>query len=99
MFLSRFLGSKTWRTVEKMSITFLLLGPTVIGFTTYSLQNGIYFDFETVFVYFVGDWVITVILTVLVMSAIDYQLYLISKYAKKRLFEKEVKYSILMIED
>lgn len=47
-----------------------LLGPAVIGFTTYSLQNSIYFDFETVITYFFGDIVIIYVLSLLATAAI-----------------------------
>lgn len=43
--LNRVLGARVWTSLEKMSIGFLLIGPVVIGFTTYSMQNSIYFDF------------------------------------------------------
>lgn len=67
-----------------MSVGFLLLGPVVIGFTTYSMQNSIYFDFETVLVYLLGDSVIIYILTILSISAIDNQLYFLSKYLQAK---------------
>lgn len=45
VFLNRVLGARIWNSLEKMSIGFLVIGPVVIGFTTYSMQNSIYFDF------------------------------------------------------
>ena len=44
-FFTKFFGASIWTSLERMSIGFLLLGPVVIGFTTYSMQNSIYFDF------------------------------------------------------
>ena len=44
-FLKKVFGASLWTSLEKMSIGFLMLGPVVIGFTTYSMQNSIYFDF------------------------------------------------------
>lgn len=82
-----------------MSLGFLLIGPVVIGFTTYSMQNSIYFDFETVFVYFLGDSVIIYILTLLAVSSIDNQLIAISKFMQAKLFGNESKYSVIVIED
>ena len=82
-----------------MSLGFLLIGPVVIGFTTYSMQNSIYFDFETVFVYFLGDSVIIYVLTLLAVSSIDNQLLAISKFMQAKLFGNESKYSVIVIED
>jgi hypothetical protein len=82
-----------------MSVGFLLIGPIVIGFTTYSMQNSIYFDFETVFVYFLGDIVIIYILTLLAVSSIDNQLITLSKFIQTKAFGNESKYSVLVIED
>lgn len=80
-----------------MSIGFLVLGPVVMGFTTYSMQNSIYFDFETIFVYFLGDSVIIYILTLLAVSSIDNQLLSISKWMQAKIFGNESKYSVLVI--
>lgn len=99
VFLNRALGSRLWTSLERMSVGFLLIGPVVIGFTTYSMQNSIYFDFETVFVYFLGDSVIIYILTLLAVSSIDNQLHSISKYMQAKLFGNESKYSVVVVED
>ena len=99
VFLSRVLGWRAWRSLDKMAIGFLLLGPVVIGFTTYSMQNSIYFDFETVLVYLLGDCVIIYVLTLLAISAIDNQLHFLSKYAQAKVFGNESKYNVLVVED
>jgi len=93
------LGASFWTSLEKMSIGFLLLGPVVIGFTTYSMQNSIYFDFETVFVYFLGDCVIIYILTLLAISSVDNQLMAISRWMQAKVFGNESKYSVVVIEE
>ena len=82
-----------------MSIGFLILGPVVIGFTTYSMQNSIYFDFETIFVYFLGDSVIIYILTLLAVSSIDNQLLAISRWTQSKVFGNELKSSVVVIEE
>ena len=83
-----------------MCLGFLLLGPVIIGFTTYSMQNSIYFDFETVFVYFLGDSVIIYIITLLAISSIDNQLLAISRWTQSKVFGNESKYSsVIVIED
>ena len=91
------LGASFWTSLEKMSIGFLLLGPVVIGFTTYSMQNSIYFDFETVFVYFLGDCVIIYILTLLAISSVDNQLMAISRWMQAKVFGNESKYSVVCL--
>lgn len=99
VFLRKVLGFGFWNSLDKMSIGFLLLGPVVIGFTTYSMQNSIYYDFETVFVYFLGDAVVIYILTLLAISSIDNQIHCISKFLQSKLFGNEQKYSVLILED
>ena len=99
VFLSRLLGWRGWRSLDKMAVGFLLLGPVVIGFTTYSMQNSIYFDFETVLVYLLGDCVIIYVLTLLAISAVDNQLFFLSKFAQTKVFGNESKYNVLVVED
>ena len=99
LMLSQVLGWGGWRSLDKMAIGFLLLGPVVIGFTTYSMQNSIYFDFETVLVYLLGDCVIIYVLTLLAVSAVDNQLHFLSKWAQAKAFGNESKYSVLVVED
>ena len=82
-----------------MSIGFLLIAPVVIGFTTYSMQNSIYFDFETIFVYFLGDCVVIYILTLLAVASVDNQLHSLSKWSQSKLFGNESKYSVVVLED
>jgi len=77
----------------------VLLGPAVIGFTTYSLQSAVYLDFETILVYFLGDWVITLLLTIIVMSGLNYQLDFLSKYTQSKLFKKTSDYSLLLVDN
>lgn len=97
--VTKILSANFWTSLERMSIGFLLLGPVVIGFTTYSMQNSIYFDFETVFVYFLGDCVIIYIITLLAISSIDNQLYSISKWMQAKVFGNEAKDSVIVIEE
>ncbi len=78
----------------------MTLGPVVIGFNTYSMQNSIFFDFETVFVYFLGDIVVMYIISTLLVSAIVHQLQFLSKWAQSKLFaDSASKYSVLVLED
>ena len=80
-----------------MTLSFLAIGPFVIGYTTFSIQNSIYFNFETIIVYFMGDLVVIYILTLLAVAAIDNQLYFISRYLQNKIFGNESKYSVLVL--
>jgi len=82
-----------------MALGFLWMGPVVMGFTTYSTQNSIYFDFETVFVYFLGDCAIIYVFTLLAVSSIDNQLSNISRKMQAKFFGNETKYSVIALED
>lgn len=84
--LSQILGAGIWNSLQKMAIGFLWVGPVIIGFTTYSMQNSIYFDFQTVFVYFLGDCVVIYVVTLLAVSSIDNQLTSISRWLQAKLF-------------
>lgn len=82
-----------------MSIGFLGVAPVIIGFTTYSMQNSIFFDFETVLIYFLGDSVIIFIFALLIVAGIVHQLQFISKWLQSKLFTTTSKYSVLILED
>jgi len=66
----------------------LPIGPAVIGFTTYSSQNNIYFDLETITVYLLGDLLIIYVLALLVSAAIDQQIVFIFNYVQTKVFGK-----------
>jgi hypothetical protein len=69
-----------------MSVAFFIFGPMVIGFTTYSMQNAIYFDLETIIVYFFGDAVLIYIISLLAVSGIENQTHFLSKWAQHKVF-------------
>ena len=93
------LGWSFWTHLDKIAISLYLLGPAVIGFTTYSMQNSIYFDFETVFTYFLGDIVISYLFALVIVAAVDHQLGFAIDWMQSKLFGNENKYSVLVIED
>ena len=70
-----------------------------MGFTTFSTQNNIYFDLETITVYLLGDLVIIYVVALLVCAAIENQIIFIFNYVQHRVFGKENKYSILLLEE
>jgi hypothetical protein len=53
-----------------MSITWLMIGPMIIGFTTYGMQSSIYYDFVTVSTYGIGDLVLAYLFTLVIASSI-----------------------------
>nr|BAJ93695.1 predicted protein [Hordeum vulgare subsp. vulgare] len=97
--LHKLLNFGVWDSLDKMVPGFLGFGPVVMGFTTYSMQNSIYFDFETVVIYFMGDCVIIYVAALLVVAGIVQQLRFISKWLQARVFKHENKYSVLVLED
>ncbi len=97
--LNSFLGSVVWSPLEKLSLTLYACGPAVIGFTTYSIQNSIYYDGETVLIYFFGDMVILYIIAILAMSAIESQVHFLNNFLQHKLFGHENKYSVLIVEE
>lgn len=70
-----------------------------MGFTTFSTQNNIYFDLETITVYLLGDLLIIYVVALLVCAAIENQIIFIFNYVQHRVFGKENKYSILLLEE
>jgi hypothetical protein len=88
-----------WDSLDKMTAGFLGLGPVVMGFTTYSMQNSIYFDFETLVIYFLGDAVIIYVVALLAVAAIVNQLQFISKWLQAKVLKSDSKYSVLVVED
>lgn len=85
--LNKVLNLGPWDSLDKMTIGFVGLGPVIMGFTTYSMQNSIYFDFETMLIYFLGDAVIIYLASILVISGIVSQLQFISKWLQSKLFK------------
>lgn len=77
----------------------LAIGPAVMGFTTYSSQNNIYFDLETITVYLLGDLLIVYVIALLVCAAIENQIVFIFNFVQTKVFGKENKYSILLLEE
>jgi hypothetical protein len=78
---------------------FLPIGPAVMGFATFSTQNNIYFDLETITVYLLGDLLMVYVVALLVCAAIENQIIFIFNYVQHRVFGKENKYSILLLEE
>lgn len=43
-FINKIFGWSGWNSLEKLTLCILAVGPALMGFTTYSSQNNIYFD-------------------------------------------------------
>jgi hypothetical protein len=69
-FINKIFGWSGWNSLEKLAPCMLAVGPAVMGFTTYSSQNNIYFDLETITVYLLGDLLIVYVISLLVCAAI-----------------------------
>lgn len=97
--MSKVLGWGFWDSLDKMIPGFLGLGPVVMGFTTYSMQNSIYFDFQTLLIYFLGDAVVIYVVALLAVAGIVNQLHFLSKWLQAKAFTQENKFSVLVVED
>jgi hypothetical protein len=58
-YITRFFGWSGWSSFENVAGCCLAIGPAIMGFTTFSSQNNIYFDFETITVYLLGNLLLT----------------------------------------
>lgn len=76
-----------------------MLAPVVIGFTTYSMQSSIYFDYMTVITYGIGDLFLAYLLSILCASAFENQLTPIVSWLQVVVFGNESKYSVLVVEE
>ena len=59
-----------WSSFEKLTPCLLAVGPAVMGFTTFSTQNNIYFDLETILVYLLGNLLVTYVMAMLVCAGL-----------------------------
>lgn len=84
--INRVFSWSFWSSLDKLSLSFYIVGPIVIGFTTYSMQNSIYLDLETVIVYFLGDCVIIYVLGLLLCAGMENQLNFLSNYLQAKIF-------------
>lgn len=97
--INNVLGSKKWVHLDRISLTYYMIGPMVIAYSTYGLQSSIYFDFVTVLTYSIGDLVFAYLMTLLIASAFETQLNLISSWVQNKHFGNELTYSVLVIEE
>eukprot|EP00919_Chromeraceae_sp_WS-2016_P026177 GHVR01061918.1.p2 GENE.GHVR01061918.1~~GHVR01061918.1.p2 ORF type:complete len:111 (-),score=0.58 GHVR01061918.1:1475-1807(-) len=86
LFINSLLGWSWWAPLDNLSLTFYMVAPMVIGFTTYSMQNSIYYDLETIVIYLSADLALIIIISLLALSAIENQLFFISKWIQIKTF-------------
>lgn len=96
--INRVLGWRTWVHFDKIGVAYYLLAPMVIGFTTYSMQSSIYYDYLTVMTYLLGDLCLAYILSLVCTAAFENQLIPIISWLQVKIFGNETKYSVLVIE-
>jgi hypothetical protein len=97
--INRFFGWSGWNSLEKITPCMLAVGPAVMGFTTFSTQNNIYYDLETITVYLLGNLLLTYVFSLVICAAIENQLLFLSNYVQTKIFGKENKYSVLLLEE
>lgn len=96
--INRVLGWRTWVHFDKIAIMYFILSPMVIGFTNYSMQSSIYYDYLTVVTYMLGDLFIAYIVSLVCTAAFECQLEAIVSWMQVKIFGNELKYSVLVIE-
>lgn len=87
-FVNKVFGWSGWNSLEKLAPCMLAVGPALMGFTTYSSQNNIYFDLETITVYLLGDLLMVYVIALLVCAAIENQIVFIFNYVQTKVFGK-----------
>lgn len=68
-FINATLGWSGWIHLDRISLTFYMIAPMVIGYTTYSAQNSIYYYIFTVFISLIGDVTIIYFLSILITAS------------------------------
>lgn len=97
-FINTVFGWKKWVHLDRISLTFFMVGPMYIGFSCYNVQSSIYYDFITVLTYGIGDIVISYLMALLVASSFEYQVEALSNWLQHKVYGNENKYSVLVIE-
>lgn len=68
--INTILGWPGFIHLDRISLNFYLIAPMVIGYSTYSSQNSIYYDFWTVFVSLIGDLFMIYFLSILITASL-----------------------------
>jgi hypothetical protein len=97
--LERLLGWEGWVHFDKIAVVFYLITPMVIGVSTYSSQNSIYYDMVTVFSYFLGDLFSIYIITVLIVACFENQINPIAAWLQIKILGEEQQFSDVLVEE
>ena len=68
-FINSVFGWSKWVHLDRISICLYMIAPVVIGFTTYSMQSSIYYDYMTVITYGIGDLFLAYLVSLICAAA------------------------------
>lgn len=84
--LNSILGWSKWVHLDRVSMSFYMVAPAVMGFTTYSMQSSIYYDYMTVVTYAVGDLFLAYLISLVCAAAFECQLTPIVSWLQIKIF-------------
>jgi uncharacterized membrane protein YadS len=80
--INNFLGYSKWWHLDRIAMTFYIVGPLVIGFSVFSMQSSIYYDADTLITYLLGDLTMIYIISLVVTAAIENQISMLSEWVQ-----------------
>ena len=80
------LGWSKWVHLDRISLSFYMIAPVIIGFTTYSMQSSIYYDFMTVTTYAIGDLFLAYLVSLVCAAAFESQLGPMATWLQLKVF-------------
>jgi hypothetical protein len=95
--MSMAIGWLGWTHFDKISVIFYMVTPMVIGWSTYSSQNSIYYDMETVVVYLLGDLITIYFMSIVIVAAFENQLIPIVSWLQEKVIGKEAQFSTVVV--
>lgn len=94
-----FLGWRKWVHLDRISTTLLMAGPMVLAANVYGMQSTIYFDWNALFFYTLGDIVLAYGICLVVAAAFESQINKLFSFLQFKIFGNESKYSVLVLEE
>lgn len=85
------LGSNFWSPLYKLSDSMYAMAPIVIGLTTYSLQFGIYYSYQELTFFFLGDMLLIVISSMILCSCLEIPFHEIQRRLESFVFGEKMK--------
>lgn len=95
--VNKIFGWKKFVHLDKMTTTLLMIGPMIMGFTNYGMQSSMFYEWSSISIYFIGDLILSYIVSVLIASSFECQLNSIALWLQNKVYGNELKYSILVI--